>query len=127
MTSAVQAENTTEFSGGDGTPANPYLISNKEDLENVRKYRQAYFKMEEDIFFTESDFAENGDFYNGGRGWEPIGTDSAIPFLRVFDGAGHTIEGLYINSGNAYSGLFGYNTGTVKNLRLSDSSVKSDY
>lgn len=41
--------------------------------------------------------------------WTPIGTKSN-PFKGIFDGGGHKITGLYINTTNDYScqGLFGY-------------------
>ena len=38
--------------------------------------------------------------------WTPIGTSSK-PFKGLFDGDGHTISGVYINSVNDYQGLFG--------------------
>ena len=87
-------ENTSEFLGGNGTEENPYLISTKVHLNNVRKYLDAHFKMVADIEFTEDDFAEGGDFYNEGQGWEPIGTDESSAFTGVFDGDGHTIAWL---------------------------------
>lgn len=51
-----------------------------------------------------------GDF-----AWTPIGgTTSAKAFKGTFDGKGHTVKGLYINSSTAtYQGLFGYTYGTV--------------
>ncbi|MFR6023849.1 MAG: GLUG motif-containing protein [Oscillospiraceae bacterium] len=47
--------------------------------------------------------------------WNPIGT-----FTGTFDGNGHTISELYINSNSEYAGLFGYvgADGTVKNLTV---------
>lgn len=39
------------------------------------------------------------------------------PFTGVFDGGGHTITGLYLDgSGGGCTGLFGYNSGTIRNL-----------
>lgn len=59
--------------------------------------------------------------------WTPIGyfieLSNNRPFSGVFDGGGHTISGLYINNNNSYQGLFGYITGTIKNLSIVDSSV----
>ena len=125
----VSAESTTEFLGGDGTEESPYLISNKTHLNNVRKYPGFHFKMVTDIEFTEADFAEKGDYYNNGQGWEPIAIDYNTPFKGVFDGDGHTIKGLYVNIQTTdkyiYAGLFGYNEGTIKNLGMLDGSVSS--
>lgn len=48
---------------------------------------------------------------------------SYAPFDGVFDGQGHSIHGLYLNTAEYYSGLFGKigKTGVVKNLKLMDS------
>ena len=58
--------------------------------------------------------------------WTPIGT-SAKPFAGTFDGQGYTISGLYLNTTDAYAGMFGYmgSTATIKNFRLVDSYMKS--
>lgn len=65
-----------------------------------------------------------------GTGVQPIGTLSNI-FTGSFDGGGHTISGLTINTANAanthsvYAGLFGCtsSTATIRNLGLVNSSV----
>ena len=121
----VSAENTTEFLGGEGTEEKPYLISNKTHLNNVRYHLYAHFKMVADIVFTEADFAEGGEFYNNGQGWEPIGTFQS-PFFGTFDGNQHSITGLYCNqrgSSYMYVGFFGYNTGHIQNFGMVDAYV----
>ena len=58
--------------------------------------------------------------WNTGAGWSPIG-NSTIRFSGTYDGAGHTISGLYINrSSSDYQSFIGFtNTNTViKNLGL---------
>ena len=119
----VLAENTTEFLGGDGTEENPYLISDKTHLNNVRRHLDAHFKMVADIEFTEADFAEGGKFYRGGQGWEPIGSYST-PFSGVFDGNGHIIKALYENLLNESGGLFSANTGTIRNIHMVESQLE---
>ncbi|MBQ8574453.1 MAG: hypothetical protein IJ447_00200 [Clostridia bacterium] len=77
--------------------------------------------------------------------WTPIGTVDN-PFEGVFDGAGYTISGLYINSTEDYIGLFGVINDTansetvsvtpeyivqsktirVKNLKVTDADVTGD-
>ncbi len=48
--------------------------------------------------------------------WTPIGNATTL-FTGTFDGAGYAISDLYINSsGSDYQGLFGYSTGTIRNL-----------
>lgn len=122
----VSAENTTEFLGGDGTEENPYLISNKIHLNNVRNYLDAHFKMVANIEFAEADFADGGMFYNGGQGWEPIGVNKEQPFVGTFNGNDHTITGLYCNRiETQYTGLFGYNKGAIRTLGLESGSVSA--
>ncbi len=72
------------------------------------------------------------------HGWSPIGTGPfsyqfhQTPFMGIFDGQGHTINGIIVNrDGSAYNGLFGfvggldgyYAYGEVKNLSLKQSSI----
>ena len=119
-------ENTAEFLGGDGTEESPYLISNKTHLNNVRNHLDAHFLMVADIEFNEADFAQGGEFYNGGQGWEPIGMDSERSFSGLFDGGEHEIIGLQctrIGSGSVCAGLFGYSKGTIQNLGMVDSHI----
>ena len=46
-----------------------------------------------------------------------IGADSTTPFRGVFEGQGYTIKN-YAPQSNQYIGLFGYNTGTIRNLNV---------
>ena len=50
--------------------------------------------------------------------WVPIGADEHITFKGTFDGKGHTISGLNVDITGDYGGLFGYLSGTVKNLTI---------
>jgi len=55
--------------------------------------------------------------------WTPIGSVEQ-PFKGVFDGDGHTIKGLFINTDLGYQGLFGYLLeGTVKNINILDGNI----
>ena len=119
-------ENTTDFAGGSGLPTDPYQISTKRQLYNVRKFLDACFILKNDIEFTDADFAPDGEFYNDGQGFAPIGT-KYTPFSGVFDGDGHIIRGMVSNFEHtwyAYGGLFGYiDCGTVMNLSLHDGEI----
>ncbi len=120
-------ENTTEFAGGFGTEQSPYLIETKYHLNNVRNYLDAHFKMIADVEFTDADFSQGGAFYNGGKGFEPIGTDENSAFTGSFDGNGFTVKNFYTNISSdisyVYAGLFGYNKGLIKNVGMVDGSV----
>lgn len=50
--------------------------------------------------------------------WTPIAS-----FAGTFDGKGHTIYGLYVNSTNSISGLFSSNSGVIKNLSIDNSYI----
>lgn len=121
------------FEGGSGTENDPYLIKTAEQLNRVRNYQTAYFKMISDITFTDADFEEGGAFYNSGNGWLPIGTDYNSPFTGCFDGNNHEISNLFINitqvpeNGQVFAGLFGYGNGCqISNLSLKNSDITVD-
>ena len=91
-----------------------------EDLDAVRNDLRGYYILMEDLFFEEEDFRDGGRFPGG---WTPIGT-RLDPFYGIFDGNGHTIDGLAISVPapgsdeerfetnnyleSEYAGLFGY-------------------
>ena len=123
---------TTQFAGGNGTAANPYLIETKDHLYNVRYYLSAHYKMIADIEFTDSDFAEGGKFHFKGAGWLPIKSPqySYKVFTGVFDGDGHSIYNLQISaetSASKYVGLFYQNDGIIKNLGMENGKIVLDF
>ena len=67
-----------------------------------------------------------------GAEWTPIGNNST-PFTGVFDGNGYVISNFTITTSvNSYIGLFGYNTGEIKNLGVENFTINveitnSDY
>ena len=82
----------------------------------------------------ESVLNADGSLNGGGSNftpWIPIGTENQ-KFNGTFDGAGHTISGLYVD-GAEYAGLFGYvfvdninvedEKGVVKNVGIEDSYI----
>ena len=67
----------------------------------------------------------DGAAYTKGQGWAPIGS-RPNPYAATFDGNGHTIANLFINTPDArFVGLFGgiATTGAVQNLGLIDVKV----
>lgn len=111
-----------DFAGGEGTKESPYLIESASQLSRVRNYTGEgfsgiYFKMTQDIEFTKTDFESKGEFYNKGKGWEPIGNEQQ-KFEGIFDGGGKTIKGL-ISCDRETMGLFGVTRkGVIKNVSL---------
>ena len=57
--------------------------------------------------------------------WTPIG-NSSQPFTGTLDGAGHSVSGIYINSGTDYQGLVGVlgSDGALQNLGVKASYIK---
>jgi hypothetical protein len=54
--------------------------------------------------------------------WTPIGTNTA-PFTGTLDGKDFTITNLKITTSQVYVGLFGYNEGTIKNLKFANVDI----
>jgi hypothetical protein len=98
------------FSGGGGTQADPYLVENEDDLNNVRNNLGAYYVQTADILMTK---------FQTGAGFQPIGTSGAV-FSGYYDGRGYEIKDLYINRPTEDCvGLFGYqNAGIIKRVKL---------
>ena len=78
--------------------------------------------------------------WNDGKGWIPIGElglyynyeegdylpDPYSGFGGIFDGAGHTISGLYINDEQLWgAGLFGNVATAVKNINITEAKITS--
>lgn len=64
----------------------------------------------------------------GGRTWNPMGTNygDGSAFKGTFDGAKHTISGIYVNANAQNTGLFGDLGGVAKNFVLSNSYIKNE-
>ena len=94
------------------TETAPCIIETAEDLKalsdlkvNDADLTDCYFRQTEDIDISAYD------------NWQPIGT-VGMPFEGVYDGNGYSVEGLNIESAGSYLGLFGFVTGTVKDLEV---------
>ena len=55
--------------------------------------------------------------------WTPIGNTEKV-FAGTFDGKNNVINNIYIDTTNSYQGLFGYNTGTIKNVGIKTGTIK---
>lgn len=71
-------------------------------------------------------FDSDGNPLEGNNPWSPIGSE-AKPFSGTFDGTGHIITGMYIDSTTINTGLFSVvKSGTIKNMGIEDSYVRSN-
>ncbi|RBW69841.1 hypothetical protein [Bacillus taeanensis] len=107
----------TEFTGGEGTMDNPYLIKTAQQLDNVRNYLDQHFKLAANIDL--SSFAAEDN-----KGWRPIGNEEQA-FTGSFDGNRHLISGLTIKRPDEnFIGLFGaVSNGVIENVSLENVQV----
>ena len=103
-----------------------YLVSSPDELMWVDKNAKMTdsAKLLADITINED--VSGSDATSQKYKWTPLGTDSS-KYTGTFDGNGHTISGLYINSTAANTGMFGRigSSAVVKNLTLADSVIRS--
>lgn len=124
---------------GSGTKDDPYQISTAAQLKRFRNIVNgtggqtqdsgACAVLMNDIVLNDGTFDANGTYTPGSSSkaaeeWTPIGkyTDDndKTPYTGTFDGQGHSIKGLYVNSASdTCVGLFGYLEGAaVRNLTV---------
>lgn len=93
---------------GDGTKEKPYVIKTPEDLQQISKHLSSHFVLASDITL-------DGEF-------SPIGNQFE-PFSGVFGGQNHCVFSISIQTQTQYVGLFAYNIGTIKNLRIENANI----
>ncbi len=122
---------------------NGYIgIYTVDDLYNVNNNLSGRYILMNNIDLT-IDTALGGAYDFGGRGWTPIaGGDkyyADVEFSGIFDGNGYSISGMriYLSTANMPStisksshldlGLFSSVSGTVKNLKIIDVSIVTEF
>lgn len=124
---------------GSGTKDDPYQISTAAQLKRFRNIVNgtggqtpnsgACAVLMNDIVLNDGTFDANGTYTPGSSSkaaeeWTPIGKytndNDKTPYTGTFDGQGHSIKGLYVNSASdTCVGLFGYLEGAaVRNLTV---------
>ena len=126
---------TPALATGSGTETDPYRIGTAEGLklfhdivngENGRvQNTAACATLTADIVLNDGTFDEDGNYTPGPSNittateWTPMGVSTSASYTGTFDGAGHTIQGLYCNSNSRAPGLFGYIEGaTIQGVRV---------
>ena len=103
----------TKTLNGKGSENDPYLVSNLEELNNIRNIlfvnTTTHFKMTADIDMSSI------------KDWIPINTLNEA-YGIVFDGNGHKLTN-FTCTHNERASIFGILHGTVKNLTIEDASV----
>ncbi|MEG1572203.1 MAG: Ig-like domain-containing protein [Bacteroidales bacterium] len=96
---------------GLGTEANPFVVTNPAQLDNVRNNDTAYYVLGNDIEMAG---------YTGyqSMGFLPLFNELNKGFKGVFDGKGYTIKNLTMNNEELYVGIFSLATDSavIRNL-----------
>ena len=116
----VGASAAAPASGGAGTAADPYLITSAQDLKGFRDLVNASANKSTSELCAK--LTDDIDLSTVGN-WTPIGAYSSyssyVTSGGTFDGNGHTIKGLSIETNAAYQALIGYAKGcTVRDLTV---------
>ena len=133
----IQIWNGTSDSNltGEGTDANPFVISTPEQLYYVvfeaDNTSGKYYKLDKDIYLND---VSNANWKsNNPKKWESkTSSENAASFNGNFDGDGHIVYGLYVDNSNvgwAKGGLFPsiaakYSI-TIKNVGIKDAHISS--
>lgn len=115
-----EQENRDTSWGSDYSTSDAFTISTAAQLAQLASMVNAG----KDFSGKTITLAKNIDL--GAHYWTPIGS-SFYKFLGTFDGAGHTISGMYINENRTYNGLFGYiySNAIIKNLGINQSWINA--
>ena len=123
-----------DFACGAGTKLSPYVILTAEQLaklsfivgSNDKDYQGKYYKLGADIILNDGKIIdEKGALVADStklHKWTPIG-NSSVAFTGTFDGDGHTVSGMFINTTSSHNGLFGNSSGTIQNLTVENSWI----
>jgi hypothetical protein len=111
----------TDFDGGDGSEASPYLIHSGAQLAYLTSLIAS---AEENPAYADKHYRLTANIDLNGYEWAPIGTEE-LPFCGTFDGNGYTVSNFRITTPTACIGLFGYlSDGMIQNLRVSDFHIQ---
>ena len=117
----LSMDGAEEYTVGNGTEAYPYVINTSGQLIH---FSNQINKGEDNSAF----FALGSDINLGGIEWMPIGILYYKCFNGVFDGRGYEVSNFFIthrldNSSAENVGLFGRNTGTIRNVGITNFDI----
>lgn len=101
----IKSENVDNSLFGAGTEESPYIIDNVDKFMGMTETTDKFYQLSRNLDFTDIEFT-------------PITT-----FAGTFDGNENTISNLTFTVGDGNGGFFVENTGTIKNLNVTDVSV----
>jgi hypothetical protein len=120
-------EQASAIPAGAGTLANPYLISNWQELYWISQTSTSWDKHFLQTADIDLSLAEPSiTTWDNGAGFTPIGNIKAI-FSGNYNGGDNVISGLYINrSSSDRIALFGQNSNVIKNLGITEADIKGN-
>lgn len=114
ITSPLKALESNISLKGDGSAYNPFIIESEADLIAFRDYVMASDE-------TNNNMQASAKLVSNialASNWTPIGNESIV-YSGIFNGQGHTISNLVLESDEKYVGLFAQNNGHILNLKVS--------
>ena len=117
-------------------PTLSIIFENGLTLKSIANSENEYYINTEEDLWNFAEEVNNGNTFEGvkvylisdinlecneEKQWIPIGNynaNSLYEFNGIFDGQNKTIKGIYINNDKRYQGLFGKNSGTIKNMNI---------
>ncbi len=112
---------TESFADGTGEESDPYIIATAQQLANM-----SYLVNNDNANYGEKHYKLSANIDLAGGDWTPIG-DYYNTFMGTFDGAYYTISNLTVQSDLGYCGLFGYVSGMINNVALTNVNVNGSY
>ena len=124
------------FAGGSGTAEDPYLIADGAQLkrfaaivngtDGMTQNTAACGRLTADILLNDTTNWTSWETTAPANTWTPIGNSWENQFTGTLDGDGHSVSGIYINSGTDYQGLVGVlgEGGTLQDLGVKASYIK---
>lgn len=111
----------SKYASGDGTKASPYIIETPEQLARLMRDTATagkYYKLAADIKLNDT---TGEDWTRNARSWYA----GSIEFAGNFDGDGHVVSGIYINTRGTYGGLFQQVTSgaVIKKVGVTQSAI----
>ena len=105
------------FAGGNGSAAEPYLISSASQLNNM--HAEGVLKSQQKVYFR---LVDNIDL--GGIDWVPLNYASPYENLIDFDGGGHTISN-FMSTHSSYPSFFGVLYGNCHDVAFVNAVVEN--
>ncbi|MCK0745099.1 MBG domain-containing protein [Chromohalobacter nigrandesensis] len=131
ITRQQDIQTTTLFEGGQGTEAEPFTLTDWQELQNINFNSDVltgdyHFDLINNLDASSLGYAElAGENANGGKGWNPIG-NSLDAFKGSFEGQDHRVSDLTIERPDEdHIGLFEAlgSSSTIRNIRVVDADI----